>query len=275
MHREYALDFDSLARRLRPLAGQRGWRLVIEARAASTNASVREAFKSASDGAPCVALAATQTDGVGRRGSHWSSGPGDGLWFSLALPAEQRPNSPAGAAPPSLALAGELADRLRRAGVPVEVKWPNDLYLADGKLGGLMLERGRLGDHVAWVAGVGINWRLPDRDLASGYHPACLSQAQGAAKGEAWRDDPVGLALDLVIDAVDLILAPNRWAVVVDSLRRRHYWYGVAVDVIPERGAGYRAVGGDIRPDGLLEVIRDDGRRLAVGPNDRVRAAST
>ncbi|KTG17158.1 MULTISPECIES: biotin--[acetyl-CoA-carboxylase] ligase [unclassified Guyparkeria] len=266
MHREPALDFDSLAGRLRSLADERGWRLVVESRTTSTNESVREAMRSVEGALPCVALAATQTAGVGRRGARWLSGPGDGLWFSLAVPAGASPVT----APPSLAMAAELAERLRRGGVPAEVKWPNDLYLDGGKLGGLMLERGRFGGRVAWLAGVGINWRLPDGALEAGYHPAALDRVDGGA----WRADPVGLALDLIATAVETLAAPECWPSALERLRCRHCWYGVAVEVLPERGEGYRGIGGEICADGRLEVHRADGCRVAVGPNDRVRAAS-
>ena len=263
---EPALDFDTLAQRLRPLTEENRWRLVIESRAASTNDSVREAMRAAAGAMPCVALAATQTAGVGRRGARWVSGAGDGLWFSVAVPAEPTHT----VAPPSLALAAELAEGLRRGGVPVEVKWPNDLYLDGGKLGGLMLERAGVGGRAAWLAGIGVNWRLPDGALGAGYRPAALEQTDGGA----WRADPVGLALDLITTAVEVLGSPARWASAVERLRCRHYWYGVSVDVLSERGEGYGGIGGEIRADGRLEVIGAAGRRVAVGPNDRVRAAS-
>ncbi|MCL7744713.1 biotin--[acetyl-CoA-carboxylase] ligase [Guyparkeria hydrothermalis] len=269
MPRESALDFDSLARRLQSLADERGWRLSVESRTTSTNDEVRSAMRLAEGAVPCVALAATQTAGVGRRGARWLSGPGDGLWFSVAVPAESRPVT----APPSLALAGELAERLRRGGVPVELKWPNDLYLDGGKLGGLMLERARFGGRVAWLAGVGINWRLPAEssggELGDDYRPAALESVPGG-EGPA---DTVDLALELIASAVDLLASPARWGDRLERLRCRHRWFDVPVEVLPERGEAYRGVGGEICADGRLEIRRDDGRRVAVGPNDRVRAA--
>lgn len=269
MHRESALDFDSLARRLQSLADERDWCLSVESRTTSTNDLVRSAMRSVEGAVPCVALAATQTAGVGRRGARWLSGPGDGLWFSLAVPAESRPVT----APPSLALAGELADRLRQWGVPVEIKWPNDLYLGGGKLGGLMLERARFGGRVVWLAGVGVNWRLPAEtpsgELDDDYRPAALA----TLAGDEWRGDMVGLALDLIGSAVDLLASPECWGGQLERLRCRHRWFDLPVEVLPEGGEPYRGVGGEIRADGRLEVRRDDGRRVAVGPNDRVRAA--
>lgn len=265
MNREPALDFDSLARGLRRLADAAGWPLMIESRTSSTNDAVRELMSSAPGERPGVALAATQTAGVGRRGARWSSGPGDGLWFSVVVPARL----PLPAAPPSLALAGELAERLRRVGVPAELKWPNDLYLEGGKLGGLMLERGRIGGRQTWLAGVGINWRLPREPLAGDYRPAAL----GCVPHGSWREDPVGLALELISATVAVLESPDAWSDALERLRRRHRWFGMPVEVCCEDGACYDGVGGEIRPDGQLEIQRDDGRLAVVGPNDRVRAA--
>jgi len=265
MYRESALDFDSLARGLRRLADAAGWQVAIESCTSSTNDDVRALMSSAQGDTVGVALASTQTAGVGRRGARWSSGPGDGLWFSVVVPAK----SPLPAAPPSLAVAGELAERLRRLGVPVELKWPNDLYLEDGKLGGLMLERGRIGGRPAWLAGVGINWRLPRDPLAGDYRPAALeSVPQGS-----WREDPVGLGLELISATVAVLESPDTWLAALERLRRRHRWFGVPVEVCGERGACYAGIGGEIRPDGQLEIQRADGRLAMVGPNDRVRAA--
>ena len=266
MQREAALDFDSLARRLRQRAAEAGWRLVVEASTTSTNEAVRRLVAAEEQGVTGVALAASQTAGVGRRGARWMSEAGDGLWFSVVVPAQ----TPVAASPPSLALAGELAQRLRDAGVPAEVKWPNDLYLGEGKLGGLMLERGRFGPGAAWLAGVGINWRLPSAPADDDYRPAALE----AAPAGAWRADPVGLAVEIVAASVAVLAAPAAWPGLLEQLRRRHRWFGVPVTVCPEDAPAYHGVGGEIRPDGRLEVKRADGRVAVIGPNDRVRAAS-
>ncbi|MFP4462808.1 MAG: biotin--[acetyl-CoA-carboxylase] ligase [Guyparkeria sp.] len=264
MHRDLALDFDSLLPRLGQLAEARGWSLAAEARVDSTNRRVGALVGSAEGGGrrPALAVANEQTAGVGRRGARWQSGPGDGLWFSLAVPAGKRlPEAPAG-----LALAGRLAGVLQGHGVPVVVKWPNDLYLEQGKLGGLMIERRRLGGVLCWVAGVGINWRHPAGRLDADYRPASLGKAV-----DARRIDSVDLALALIEAAIAVMTRPEDWPAEIALFSRAHHGFGEPVVV--ERGDGTRETGiaGPIRPDGELEVGRSDGRVIRAGTHDRVR----
>lgn len=117
-----------------------------------------EAHRLAAAGAPhgTAVAARVQTGGRGTRGRAWVSAPG-GLWLSVAC----RPG--AGAATEvvglrvGLALA-ELLDGLLRAPPRVGLKWPNDLYLGEKKLGGILAEARWQGEVLAWmVVGVGIN----------------------------------------------------------------------------------------------------------------------
>jgi BirA family biotin operon repressor/biotin-[acetyl-CoA-carboxylase] ligase len=61
----------------------------------------------------------------------------------------------------------------RFAAEPVRVKWPNDLYVDDGKLAGILVEARWREQAVEWVAiGLGINVRQPEGvDLAAGLEP--------------------------------------------------------------------------------------------------------
>ncbi|QGT79249.1 biotin--[acetyl-CoA-carboxylase] ligase [Guyparkeria halophila] len=263
MHRDVVLDFGSLVPRLQRLAARRGWLLAAEARVDSTNQRVRALLES-DDGAsrPVVAIAAEQTAGVGRRGARWLSTPGDGLWFSLAVPAETR----LPAAPPGLALAGCLAGVLVRHEVPATVKWPNDLYLGEGKLGGLMIERGRLGGELYWLAGVGINWRRPPGAIEAAYPPAALADL-----GDRWGGDSIALASALVEAAVGLMRRPVDWPAELARLSRAHHAFGQTVVV--ERADGGREIGtaGAIGSNGNLAVTRADGSVIRAGAHDRVR----
>lgn len=99
-------------------------------------------------------LAVTQTSGVGQLGRAWISPPGN-LYASVRLPAVS-PFTGTAAAP---AVGALLAEALRAFGVPIQVKWPNDLVLAATgnavlrKIGGILIqERGGV-----ILAGVGLN----------------------------------------------------------------------------------------------------------------------
>ncbi|RRQ20305.1 biotin--[acetyl-CoA-carboxylase] ligase [Guyparkeria sp. SCN-R1] len=264
MHRDAALDFDPLARQLQRLAARRGWVMAARASVDSTNDRVRALVESAEGGAraPVVVVAAEQTAGVGRRGARWLSAPGDGLWFSLVVPAG--PELPD--APPGLALAGRLAGVLQGQGVPATVKWPNDLYLDEGKLGGLMIERRRVGGEVCWLAGVGINWRRPAGPLDAEYRASAISEA-----GDGWQGDSIALALALVEAAVIMMSRPADWPGEMAGLSRRHHGFGKPVAVEHGNGARTTGIAGVIRPDGDLDITRSDGRVIRAGAHDRVR----
>ena len=73
---------------------------------------------------PRAVVARRQRRGVGQRGRHWQS-PTGGVWLSAAMPWPGQSVTAAGLL--GLAVALELSNRLERQGVPVRIKWPNDL----------------------------------------------------------------------------------------------------------------------------------------------------
>lgn len=99
--------------------------------------------------APTLLVAERQTAGRGRMGRTWRSQPGDSLTFSLSLPLA--PQDWSGL---SLAVGLSLADSLHP---DVGLKWPNDLWFQDRKLGGILVEAASMGGRSQVVVGVGLN----------------------------------------------------------------------------------------------------------------------
>jgi BirA family biotin operon repressor/biotin-[acetyl-CoA-carboxylase] ligase len=127
------------------------------------------AHQQAANGAPAgtLVIANEQTAGRGRGGKSWQSEPGAGLWMTLI----ERPTDISGIGVLSLRVGLAAAEALDRfASEPVRVKWPNDLYLDDGKLAGILVEARWREQSVEWVAiGMGINVRPPEGvDFAAG-----------------------------------------------------------------------------------------------------------
>lgn len=117
-----------------------------------------------------LVIADEQTAGRGRGGKTWQSSPGAGLWMTLI----ERPLDASGIGVLSLRVGLAAARALDRfAAEPVRVKWPNDLYVDDGKLAGILVEARWREQAVEWVAiGLGINVRQPEGvDLAVGLEP--------------------------------------------------------------------------------------------------------
>jgi BirA family biotin operon repressor/biotin-[acetyl-CoA-carboxylase] ligase len=106
-----------------------------------------------------VILAEAQSAGRGRLGRSWRSEPGAGIWLTLL---ERTTDI---TAPEVLALrvgiaAARALDKV--AGRQVSLKWPNDLYLGEGKLAGVLIEARWREGLPEWVAvGIGINVRPP------------------------------------------------------------------------------------------------------------------
>jgi BirA family biotin operon repressor/biotin-[acetyl-CoA-carboxylase] ligase len=120
------------------------------------------AHQQAASGAPAgtLVIANEQTAGRGRGGKSWQSGPGAGLWMTLI----ERPTDVSGIGVLSLRVGLAAAEALDRfAPEPVRVKWPNDLYLEEGKLAGILVEARWREQSVEWVAiGMGVNVRQPE-----------------------------------------------------------------------------------------------------------------
>ena len=87
-------------------------------------------------------IAEAQTAGRGRRGHSWLSPPGSGLYVSVVLtPARARAGGGTATALVTLTAGVALAQGIEAAtGLRVDLKWPNDLYVARRKLGGILAE---------------------------------------------------------------------------------------------------------------------------------------
>ncbi len=120
---------------------------------------------------PAVVVAESQTAGRGRGGNRWWSGPG-GLTCSLVVAADWSPFQGNEQGLLSLLTTAVLRDYLQTIdglrGEPFQLKWPNDLYLRERKVCGILLEQASC-DPTRLVIGVGLNvnnsWALAPEEL--------------------------------------------------------------------------------------------------------------
>ena len=102
-----------------------------------------------------VVIAQQQTAGKGQWGRQWQSELG-GLYLSLGLNCTLTIDQQAQL---TMASAWGIANQLREFGVPVQLKWPNDLILNRRKLGGILTEtKVHQAEITQAVVGVGLNW---------------------------------------------------------------------------------------------------------------------
>lgn len=113
-----------------------------------------------------VVFAETQTRGRGRLGRVWVSPRRKGLWFSVLL----RPNlRPEAATQLTVAAATALVRAIQaQAGVKTEIKWPNDILVRGKKLAGVLTELSAELDHIKHIIlGIGVDVNLGLNDLPS------------------------------------------------------------------------------------------------------------
>jgi BirA family biotin operon repressor/biotin-[acetyl-CoA-carboxylase] ligase len=126
-----------------------------------TRSTLDVAHRLAAEGARpgTLVIADHQTQGRGQGGRSWSSAPGAGLWMTLI----ERPADSSGIEVLSLRAGIRAARALDLfAPEPVRLKWPNDLYVGNGKLAGILIEARWREQLLEWVAiGIGINVARP------------------------------------------------------------------------------------------------------------------
>lgn len=127
----------------------------------STNQYLMEHIEDLQSGDACVAE--YQQAGRGRRGRQWFSPFGANLYLSMYWRLEQGPAAAAGL---SLVVGIVMAEVLQKLGADkVKVKWPNDLYMNDKKLAGILVElSGKAGDSANVIIGAGINLLMKEPD---------------------------------------------------------------------------------------------------------------
>jgi BirA family biotin operon repressor/biotin-[acetyl-CoA-carboxylase] ligase len=102
-------------------------------------------------------LAYHQKEGRGQRGKKWQSPPGESLSLSIVLKPDFLLATQGFSLLSSIAVAvaGVLETYL---GDETKIKWPNDLYWRNRKVGGILIENVVKGNHYSYaVAGIGIN----------------------------------------------------------------------------------------------------------------------
>jgi BirA family transcriptional regulator, biotin operon repressor / biotin---[acetyl-CoA-carboxylase] ligase len=216
----------------------------------STNERAREL---AVRGAPrgTVVTAAEQSAGRGRRGRVWSAPAGRALLYSAIL----RPLAMEHALLP-LAVPVAACEAIEGvAPVACRIKWPNDLWIDERKVGGVLIEA-RPPDWA--VIGVGINvaiaadefpgdLRWPATSIGHGAGVGAVRDALSAALG-AWVEAPAASVLSAFGSR--------------DALNGRAVeWEGGTTDAARGTAAG-------VDERGNLVVEAEDGERLSLGSGE-------
>lgn len=99
-----------------------------------------------------------QTAGRGQRGNSWEAEPGKNLTFSILLRPQQIEARQQFAISEAVAVAIATVLQHHIPDRQVEVKWPNDIYVGNKKICGILIENVLSGSRILHsIAGIGIN----------------------------------------------------------------------------------------------------------------------
>jgi len=158
------------------LSGKLGATHVVRLEEVGSTLDVAHQLAAAGAEAGTLIVADAQTAGRGRMGRSWRSERGAGIWLTLI----ERPREPSGLEVLSLRVGLALAPELDAfAAERVRLKWPNDLYVGERKLGGILIEARWREQSLEWLAiGVGINLRAPVTE------PTAVGLRDGVSRNE-------------------------------------------------------------------------------------------
>lgn len=162
----------------------------------STNACMRGL---AADGAESgtVVTAHRQSAGRGQRGNSWEAEPGKNLTFSILLRPYRLPANSQFTLSEAVAVsvAETIAEMLPPDAPEVEVKWPNDIYIGDKKICGILIENTLSGKNISYsIIGIGINVNQT-AFLSDAPNPASMIHFTG-------RDTDLEIMLEKVCDRI-------------------------------------------------------------------------
>lgn len=212
--------------------------------------------------APVLLVAQEQTAGRGRMGKRWHSQTDHSLTFSMALPLS--PDNWSGL---SLAVGVSLAESLHPE---LQLKWPNDLWWQQRKLGGILVETVGTGAGLTTartvVVGVGINITRPSDGVLTDSHLSPPHAPPAAGLTELHRDITPGSALALLAPALvrDMLrFEAHGFAAFVQSFAQRDALHGLPLqlsDNTTGTGAGVDDLGRLLlqTPQGLRPVTSSE-----------------
>ena len=224
----------------------------------STNERAKELAKASAPGG-LVVTADEQTSGRGRRGNAWFAPPGSSLLYSaLVRPfaADQAPLLPL-AVPLAVCEAAEAV-----APVRCQVKWPNDIWIDERKVSGVLVEARP--DEGWAVVGVGLNVAITEDE----FPPDLRETATSLLPTEAEGGLPPGGAPGVRRALAALNEALSRWIdagddEVLSAYRARDALCGRRISW--EGGEGLAE---EIDERGHLVVEKGDGERVALGAGE-------
>lgn len=232
-----------------------GSNLIVREELPSTNSEASYLLKREDMPEGTVIWAGFQTAGRGQPGNRWESEKGKNLLISIILyPQSIQPGEQFLI---SMSISLGICDFLGGYSGECTVKWPNDIYVIDDKIAGILIENSIMGDVIeSTVAGIGLNINQ-EKFPASVRNPVSLRNLTG-------REYDTETCLQELLRFLDKrykqLLYGDRQKL-HDEYRRHLYRFGE----LHEYRAGGKVISGritDVSTSGILTIKNESGKAL-------------
>ncbi|HBY63579.1 MAG TPA: biotin--[acetyl-CoA-carboxylase] ligase [Solibacterales bacterium] len=222
----------------------------------SVDSTMYAASRLAAAGAPSgsVVGAEEQTGGQGRFGRTWCSEKETGLYFTVVL---RLPLEPRHVPVVTLALGLAVSDTLRLlAGVPADLRWPNDVMLNGRKCAGILTHF----DNGAVLAGIGLN--VNQQSFPPDIAP--LATSLRIETGREHAREPLLVYLLGAIDSFSRVLTTSGVEPILQMFENSSsYVRGRRVAVDQAEGTITGTTAG-LTPGGFLQLTKDSGETVTI-----------
>lgn len=203
-------------------------------------------------GGNAIVIAEEQTGGRGQRGNSWESMPGKNLTFSMLYRAVDFPARCQFSISEAVALS--VVDLLRYYGIEAAVKWPNDIYVGDKKICGILIEHAVMSTSIMHsIIGVGLNVNQATF-MSDAPNPVSMVNIMGR---EYPLDELLDKAGDCLTRRLEKVGSEDGRMALHDEFKRK-LWRGEGIwkwrDMKNGAGEIFEAEVSDIHPMGFLQL---------------------
>jgi BirA family biotin operon repressor/biotin-[acetyl-CoA-carboxylase] ligase len=252
----------------RRIAVEAGVEVVWHAETGSTNDDARQlALEGAAHGT--VVIADSQRQGRGRRGAAWISPPGKNLLCSMVLRPALSVEKWARLTHACALAVCEALEAVRDLPPPA-IKWPNDVYLRDRKVCGLLVESNLDARGGFAVAGAGVNLNLTGADFPEEIRETATSVWLERGGQCVSRED---FAIRFIRGLrAQCVRAAENFPALLSEYDARSFLRGRHVTMV-SGGVTLEGIVEGTGPEGELRLRREGGRVELVSSADFVRIA--
>ncbi len=212
-----------------------------------------------------VVFAESQTAGRGRRDNRWIAPRGKDLMFSMLL----QPDAPMEKWPRLTTLAALAICKAIEAELPLQprIKWPNDIYLSDRKISGLLAETVSSRHAMRLILGIGLNVNTLDFPPTV-FATSLLHELHSPALAELDRNVLSSRLLECLHAEFQRI--DDGFSAAIAEVRERSWLLGRQIRAVAPQGEVFGRVL-DLTEEGHLLLEFQDGSTHTLSSADEVR----